>query len=128
VNEEYGYVHGDLILVDEDGNQLIYIEGQKDYQNKISYTIGRINHPTVLARKKCYETVGLFNSEWKIGMDYDWLLRAHKLGIRGIYNHNIIVYMQTGGNSDKSWIKNYRDIRNISIHNGFSTWKAYIYY
>ena len=127
-NKEYGFVHGDVILVDEMGNNLIYIDGPKDYHNKLPFTMGRLNHPTLLATKECYTKVGLFDLTWKIGMDYDWLLRAHNLGIRGIYNQNVIAYMQIGGNSDRNWIKNYRDTRDISIHNGLLPWKAYIYY
>jgi glycosyltransferase len=85
-------------------------------------------HPTVYFRRSLLAKVGYFDTSYKISADYDWLLRllnADNLSV--IYLPQVMVYMATGGASNKS-IKNiiqksredYRAIRKNRI-GGFLT-------
>ena len=44
-----------------------------------------LNHPTVLARRSSFERIGLFDLRYRCAMDYDWFLRLHQAGGRGLY-------------------------------------------
>ena len=54
--------------------------------NKIKYVMPRINHPTVMVKKEVYDKFGLFDTNFEIGMDYEWLLRVTRNGESGIYS------------------------------------------
>jgi GT2 family glycosyltransferase len=40
-------------------------------------------HPSVIARKSVFETIGHFNTAYRIAMDYDWAIRLVKGGFQG---------------------------------------------
>lgn len=66
-------------------------------------------HPTVFIRKFFFEEVGLYDTEFKISSDYDFLLRIllnKKLKIK--YINKVFMKMRTGGKSNNS-------IKNITI-------------
>jgi glycosyltransferase involved in cell wall biosynthesis len=61
-------------------------------------------HPAVYVPKKFYETFGNFNTNYKVAMDYDMLLRLYmnKLPFKNI--NCVLVNMNLGGISDKRWL------------------------
>jgi len=71
---------------------------------------GTINHPTVFVPRKIYETLGLFNTDFKNAMDYEWLIRAKLKGTPFYYIDKITANMRLDGTSDKKWMGNYIEI------------------
>lgn len=122
---DHSYCFGDIVLIDDHQNPTFRIEGDPQYHRMIRFFMPRINHPTVLARKSAYEKYGLFDTQWKNSMDYDWLLRLHINFEKGIYSHNIVAYMQEGGQSGRNWIKTQIDELHVSMHNGLNPLVAY---
>jgi glycosyltransferase len=60
-------------------------------------------HPTVYFKRELLNSIGFFNTSYKISADYDWLLRL--LGTEGLsiaYLPEVLVLMATGGASNKS--------------------------
>jgi len=58
-------------------------------------------HPTLYCKKSIYDQFGLYNEEFKISADYDYILRIFKQPeINKIYYPSIIVKMNIGGISN----------------------------
>ncbi|MDA1060740.1 MAG: glycosyltransferase family 2 protein [bacterium] len=121
----HSYCFGDIVLIDDHQNPTFRIEGDPQYYRMIRYFMPRINHPTVLSRKSTYEKYGMFDTQWKNSMDYDWLLRLHINSEKGIYSPKIVAFMQEGGQSGRNWIKTQIDELHVSMHNGLNPLVAY---
>lgn len=62
------------------------------------------SHPALFVRRKIYERVGPFRTDFKIAGDYEWIARAFKDGqVRYQYTNEILVRMQMGGVSTRGW-------------------------
>jgi glycosyltransferase involved in cell wall biosynthesis len=94
-NCDIDFIHSNLLLVDNVGNEL--------YMKPIMKNLGRgmpYLHPTMIVRKNLFEKIGLFNDKIKIAMDYDWIVRLIKYGSKGIYlNRGPVVKMDGSGKS-----------------------------
>jgi glycosyltransferase len=71
-------------------------------------------HPTLFIRKKLYIELGLFNTNYKISADYDFILRLiNKGNIKISYLPKVLVKMRLGGQSNASFrkifLKSYED-------------------
>lgn len=121
------YVFGDIVQHGDDGSERV-VKGDSAYKRKIDLTMTRMNHPTMLVRRTAYEQYGAFHKEWKVSMDYDWILRLHKAGETGIYSPDVCVNMNLGGVSDRYRIKAFREVRKISIAHGLWAPTAWMYY
>lgn len=54
-------------------------------------------HPAVFIKKATYEKYGMFNEQYRIAMDYDFLLRSLLSGVRFKYVNQISANYRTGG-------------------------------
>jgi glycosyltransferase involved in cell wall biosynthesis len=61
-------------------------------------------HPSLFLRKKVYDSVGLYDPNFKISSDYDLMFRSFKLNhFVPFYLNETIVKMRMGGESTKNW-------------------------
>ncbi|MCA9165838.1 MAG: glycosyltransferase, partial [Planctomycetales bacterium] len=56
-----------------------------------------VNHPTCFVPSSIYQRVGLFDTDYRVAMDFDWMLRAFLAGARFAYVPEVITHFQTGG-------------------------------
>ncbi|CAG1020795.1 PGL/p-HBAD biosynthesis glycosyltransferase [Patescibacteria group bacterium] len=56
-----------------------------------------VQHPATFVRRSVYERVGLFNTRYRIGADYDFVLRCLMANIPWIIIDDILVRMRAGG-------------------------------
>jgi glycosyltransferase involved in cell wall biosynthesis len=56
-------------------------------------------HPTCFVRNEVYAEIGLYDTSFRIAADYDFLLRANRLGIKFYAIDKIITNFQLGGAS-----------------------------
>jgi len=78
-----------------------------------------IPHPTLFVRKKVYDETGLYYPNFKLGSDYEFMLRAFKIyNFKPYYLNKTLVKMRMGGESTKNW-------RNIFLGNVeiYKSWK-----
>lgn len=122
------YVFGDLIFHDGSGKILYRINGDPDYARIIHSKMPEICHPTVLARRSAYDRIGLFDLRFRYAMDYEWLLRLHVHGGKGLYVPGIVGYMGIGGASDLLFFRAVREVRDISRLYGQNAVRAEILY
>jgi glycosyltransferase involved in cell wall biosynthesis len=121
------FAFGDIIKVSEKGGGT-RIYGDPLYARSLSYVMNRVNHPTMIVQRSLFTRYGSFDPQWRIAMDYDWILRIHKAGVKGVYSSDIVVETQSGGISDAQRMSAFRECRDISIHHGKSRIFAYFYY
>ena len=60
-------------------------------------------HPTVFIRKKVFDQIGLYNLDYRISADYDFLIKCFRLkNLNFKYLPKILVKMSIGGVSNGS--------------------------
>jgi glycosyltransferase involved in cell wall biosynthesis len=72
-----------------------------------------IHHPATFTRKKVFEEIGGFDERYPNAMDYDFFLRAFVAGKRFAILPEIIARMASGGQSERSLWKTYRETQTI---------------
>lgn len=122
------FAYGDLMLHTADGAPAFMLVGEKDYGRAIRHSMPQINHPTVVCRRAVYEKHGLFDTRWKTSMDYEWLLRGYRGGVRGTYVPSIVGHMTLEGVSDRNIRRVFGEVRDISVLHGYSPVRARIRY
>lgn len=128
-DDNSAFVFGDMFIGKPYEEYTHKIKGDKYYYNKISYTMPKINQPTIVFKKECLDMVGFYNLNKKVAPDYDWLLRLYKKGFKGKYNENIITYFTLDGNSHIQYFKGIKEVRESSFENGGSIfWTNFYYY
>lgn len=101
--------------IDERQLDLVTAKGRAvDADARVLGTIGRrwdykglrrrmlICHPGALFRRQLFESIGLFDSSYKIAADYEWMLRL-PASIRYLFVDRIVVQIQDDGTSRRSW-------------------------
>jgi len=124
------FAFGDLLYHAPDGQSLHLIQGDPEYAQKIRRRMPALNHPTMLVKREVFEAVGGFDEEYRIAMDYDWVLRAHLSGHRGAYSKEIAGHMTLSGTSDRHFIRGLGEVRDIAIRHGQSSiaaWPLFAY-
>lgn len=87
--------------------QRTYLASSEPEQLSRGMTVG---HPTVFVRRDCYRRHGLFRPDFKLAMDYEWLLRAKVAGARFAAIDRCIANMQGGGIGDRRWRDSQREV------------------
>lgn len=124
------FVFGDLELIDENSDRLPVIQkADKNYKDKIKYTMPRINQPTIIFTKEFFQQVGFQDISYKVAPDYDWLLRGHLKGLDGEYVEGLITKFSINGNSNVHFFKGIKDVKDSSFKYGGSIfWTNFYYY
>lgn len=111
------FVFGDLLFHERGGPSFVY-RGDPDYRATIHRRMPNLNHPTVLARRACFEQVGLFDLRYGCAMDYDWFLRLHRAGGVGVYVPGLRGNMNHDGVSNLRWARTMREVAEIATAHG----------
>ncbi|MCK5505865.1 MAG: glycosyltransferase [Thermodesulfovibrionia bacterium] len=125
-NPDYDFVYGDMVYTDSAGKPEHVMKGERNYLDKINSTLPTLNHPTVFVRRNVYETCGLFDTSYKIAMDYEFFLRITHAGKKGRYIEKPLALMALGGISYSRFYDGYREVCNASIKYGYNPLKAYV--
>lgn len=121
------FVFGDLIYF-RDGEPAFRRRGDGGYRERIDHVMPALNHPTVIVRRSAYERHALFNTDYKLAMDYELLLRFHKAGLFGVYDPLLVGNMSLDGASDMSSRKALAEVRSAAVAHGYPATKAWILY
>ena len=57
-----------------------------------------VNHPAVFATRAAYDKVGLYRTDFRYAMDYEWLLRAKKTGLTFVSLDRCLANMRVRNN------------------------------
>ena len=98
-NPEISFVHSDLIYSDRISGDFRLTALQPFLFR--TPPLGRgmpYHHQSMVVRKNVFDVTGLFNLNYKISMDFDWVCRLQNNGINGYYwNEEPVVRMDGGG-------------------------------
>jgi glycosyltransferase involved in cell wall biosynthesis len=78
------------------GDQLVKLH--KSRLERLSQTM-RVAHPSTFVSRSVYDSVGNFSSEYKIAMDYDFLLRVRAFPFEIVIIDKVLSNMRLGGKS-----------------------------
>lgn len=115
--KDYDGIYSNLLMLDENL--------QKPYRllksKKVSKHLGwHMPHPTLYLKKEVYEKYGVFNLDYRIAADLDFMLRIINNNVKLNYFDDYFVYMRSGGastNGLKGYYKNFKDSYKVLKHN-----------
>jgi len=90
------FVFGNMVMYKNE-DPVMVCEGDKDYVKSIMTGNPCFNYPSMVIKKECFRSVGLFDMTLKYAGDYEWLLRVHQHGGKGHCENSLIVYRGVGG-------------------------------
>lgn len=93
--------HGEIQKIDARGNLLFLsnkgeIKSRKQVCNQMP-----INHPATFVGSDVYETIGFYNTRYKLSADYEFVVRAYTSGTPFIYIDHVLTSMRIQGDSEK---------------------------
>ncbi len=124
-NPDCGFAFGDQIFVNSQGNKLFTQKGDPEYSKIIGYEMPSIPHPTVFVRRQVYQELGGFDKIYRTAMDYEFILRICRNGVKGYYIPEVLAYQRLNGESDQNYVRGYRESREISIRYGYNHFLAW---
>ena len=78
-------------------------------------------HPTLYLKKDVYDKIGLFDLQYRIVADYDFMLRMMKdENIKLEYINDVLIHMRAGGTSTaglKGYVKNLKESHKALVNN-----------
>ena len=119
-NQSLKVLYGNLIYVNrENTNKIIRTWVSSNYYDNFFDNGNVPPHPTLFLKHDVYNIVGLFDLNYKLAADYDFMLRLFKYhNFITLYINEVLVVMRLGGASNKN-------IKNIIIGNYeiYRSWK-----
>lgn len=97
-------LYGDLLYVDANDLNKVKRKWISGVHQRKDFLKGWMPpHPTFFIRKECYDQYGVFNLQLGSAADYELMLRMmYKHRIKTAYLPEIMIYMRTGGVSNKN--------------------------
>ena len=129
-DESIEAVYGDISYFGNDINKVTRYWKAGEYKESKLNNGWVIPHPALFVRKSMYDKCGLFNIDFKIAADYEFILRilkVYKIQIK--YIPKVFVRMFNGGNSGSSLNqrrKGWQDLENSWLANNLKIPKFFI--
>jgi glycosyltransferase involved in cell wall biosynthesis len=118
-NPGAGFAYSDVEMIDAKGRPTRMARGVAAFHLGYFDTMAVAPHPALCARRATYEAVGLFDSDMRHVMDFDWLARCRRIEIIGVYSNSVGAQMAEGGNNNRHAIE--RDLENFKVTRRYST-------
>jgi hypothetical protein len=96
-NKDIHFVHSNILFLDILGAELFMKPPFCNLGRGLPYL-----HPTMIIRKSVFDEIGLFNTDYKIAIDFDFIVRLVKMEYEGFYREGkAVVKMEGSGKSTK---------------------------
>lgn len=104
-DSELDILYGDLVYVkNHDINKVVRNWKSKKYYPKFFENANVPPHPALFVRSKVYEEAGLFNLNYKLAADYEFMLKVFKkYHFKSKYINRLIIKMRLGGATNQSF-------------------------
>jgi glycosyltransferase involved in cell wall biosynthesis len=101
------FLYGDLFYVSKDDISKIVRKWNSCKYDTTFFERGEVPpHPTLFLKRHVYSIAGLFNLEYKLASDYEFMIRIFKkFNFKNKYLNQVLVRMRLGGATNKN-IKN----------------------
>ncbi|WP_018248083.1 glycosyltransferase family 2 protein [Orenia marismortui] len=101
-------ITGSMCRVDQEGRKLFKLPKDKNNLDELIDITMPINHPATFVTQRVYDSVGVFDENFKICGDYDFIYRAYYSDTtKFIFIDDLVSYMRLGGVSgqfDNLWL------------------------
>ncbi len=77
-------------------------------------------HPATFVSREVYRRVGVFDTRYRVAMDYDFVLRAYLAGARFVHVDEALVGFRGGGLSDRQPVLGFREVRRSQLEHGLN--------
>jgi glycosyltransferase len=92
---DVSFVHSNIIFNDSIAGEIFMRPQLKSFGRGLPFL-----HPTMIVRKSVFNKIGMFNTNFKISMDFDFALKLNKNGFIGYYlNGPAVIKMDGRGKS-----------------------------
>lgn len=118
---EYDVFHGNMLRYQGDTPLFLLMPSDVD---KSFWHEMPLNHPATFVTRRAYQKVGFFDTELKIAMDYDMMLRLYIAGAGFMHVDAVLAHMRYGGVSDELVIAGLKEVCQVSVRYGYPRWKA----
>lgn len=101
MQNKFQIIVGSVFRVDRNGNILFKRKNNRSKLDcEINFTMP-VTHPSTFVSKKVYDEIGIFNTNYKILGDYDFIYRAYQnCNIQFNFIDEVVAYFREGGMSD----------------------------
>ena len=89
--------------------QMDVVSGQPFEKDKLWKGMRTIAHPSMFIKREVYDRRGLYNTEFRIAMDYDLLVRIRDE--KNLFIEKALVYFAPGGASDQQFKRGLAEVR-----------------
>ncbi|WP_432821217.1 glycosyltransferase family 2 protein [Trichloromonas sp.] len=127
-NPAFDFVFGDLTMEGPGGRCRVEQKGDPAYLRQLSKGMPSVPHPTVFVRRNVFTSFGLFRTDLKTAMDYEWLVRISRQGVRGLYLPMVLAGMRLGGASDIGFVGGYLEVYRVSTAYGYPRLLAMVHF
>lgn len=128
---EIDAVYGDIKYFADDINKITRYWRAGEYKENKLNNGWIIPHPALFLRRSVYEKAGLFNTDFKIAGDYEFMLRILKIHqIKVKYIPEVFVKMYDGGKSAESIDqrkRGWQELKNAWLVNNMAVPKLFIF-
>jgi len=102
---ELDLLYGNLVYVKSDNtNKIVRNWKSKSYYNNFFENANVPPHPALFVRRRVYKEEGLFNLDYKLAADYEFMLRIFKNHhFKSKYINRLIIKMRLGGATNQSF-------------------------
>jgi glycosyltransferase involved in cell wall biosynthesis len=119
-------VYGDIAFVRPENLQRVVRLYSSGRFHPRKFALGYMPaHPSFYVKREFYERYGLYKLDYKIAADYELLMRfMHSNALKCAYHPEVMVYMRTGGVSNKNVLSRYvlnKEIIRACKENGVNT-------
>ena len=118
-NPDAGFAYGDVEMIDANGRTTRVARGVVGVHLRHFDSMAFVPHMSLCARRATYEAVGLFDTDIRYVMDFDWLARCWRAGIHGVYSNAVGARMAEGGHNNRYAIA--RDLENFKVTRRYGT-------
>lgn len=110
---------GDVEMIHQtpDGEQVSQRPADHDYAQTLPFGTTDLHHATMVVKREAFESVGLFRTGLKIAADYDWFIRMHNAGFKGVYS-GVLSRMSHGGVSTERQELSILEASYVALRNG----------
>lgn len=108
-------VYGDcIILYGNVDKKYVYFTAEDKKLEALYFTLP-FCHQSIFMRRSMFDVLGVYNINYKVAADYEWILRAYISNAKFQYISECICCFRAGGYSCKSQIAAAEELRNISL-------------
>jgi glycosyltransferase involved in cell wall biosynthesis len=118
-NKDYAIFHGNMNLLNEDGTLFKRKKPNPDLSQ--FYQGMSLFHPTLFVHRSVYKRSenSLYNTDYRIAADFEFILRNHLAGVGFYYIDRVIANFRQGGYSDRNKRQANLECRDILYKSGY---------